>query len=279
MTRAEVLKAIEECERRGAFDTHVDPIPREIVIPVTENYHYPNNRTFFEKLSFGLKRIFIVNPFTLYQNWFVMKTKVKGRKNLCGLNAAVLTCNHITKFDCLAVRYGAAGHRVFTVAAPFNNMKGFLGDMMRAGDMIPMSESIHGMAKFNRAVADVLERRKNFLLIYPEASMWWHYKKPRPYKDGAFVIAEKFKVPVVPLFITYRESGKKDIEGQPVPYMTLHIMPPIYSNPARTRLENIEAMKNAAYDACRRVYEEVYGEPLTYACDNNNGNNSNISIS
>jgi 1-acyl-sn-glycerol-3-phosphate acyltransferase len=266
VTRRDVLNAIEKCEKNGTFDVHVDPIPREIVIPVKEDYHYPNDRTFREKLKFGFQRLFIVNPFTIYQNKIVMKTKVVGRENLRGLDAAVLTCNHITKFDCLAVRYGARGHRVFTVAAPFNNMRGFLGNMMRAGDMLPMSESIHGMVKFNKAVSDVLIKRKSFLLVYPEASMWWHYKKPRPYKDGAFVIAEKHKVPVVPQFITYRDSGKVDEEGLPVYYMTLHIMPPIYPDAKLSKLENIDLMKKTAFDACRHIYEETYGEPLSYTC-------------
>ena len=45
MTRKEVLLAIEECEKNGKFDEHVDPIPKELTIPVTEDYHYPNKRT------------------------------------------------------------------------------------------------------------------------------------------------------------------------------------------------------------------------------------------
>lgn len=95
MTRREVMTAIAESEKAGIFDVHVDPIPEELVIPVTENYHYPGKRTFAEKLKYGIEKLFVVKPYTLYQNKCVLKTAVIGRENLKGLDAAVLTCNHV----------------------------------------------------------------------------------------------------------------------------------------------------------------------------------------
>lgn len=264
MTRKEVLSAIEECEKNGTFDVHVDPIPTEIVIPVKEDYHYYPQRTLGEKIKYFFEKIFVVKPFIFYENKFVLKTKVVGKRNLKNLSAAVLTCNHVAKFDCLAMKYAARPKRTYVVAAPFNNMKGFLGEMMRAGDMIPMNTTVHGTAAFNRTVEDILTVKKKFLLIYPEEAMWWHYEKPRPYKDGAFYIATKYDVPVVPNFITYRNSGKKDDEGIPVYYFTVHISEPLYPKKELTKTENIEYLKNAAFDACRKIYESTYGKKLSY---------------
>ena len=164
----------------------------------------------------------------------------------------------------LAVKHGARGPRTFVVAAPFNNMKGFLGEMMRAGDMIPMNTTMHGTASFNKEVEHILTKKKDFLLIYPEASMWWRYKKVRPYKDGGFYIAEKYGVPVVPQFITYRASGKKDTEGIDIPYFTLHIAEPIYPKKELSKQENIEYLRQSAFEACKKIYEETYGEKLAY---------------
>ena len=267
MTRREVMTAIAESEKAGVFDVHVDPIPEELVIPVTENYHYPDKRTFSEKLKYGMEKLFVVKPYTLYQNKCVMKTTVIGRENLKGLGAAVLTCNHVAKFDCLAVKYGARGHKVYAVAAPFNNMKGFLGEMMRAGDMLPLNTTLRGTRSFNETVEYVLVQKKAFLLIYPEASMWWHYKKVRPYKDGAFSIAAKYGVPVVPQFITFTERETCDAEGIPEVSFTLHIATPVYPKPELGKKENTDYLKQTAFDACRKIYEEFYGVPLTYTCD------------
>lgn len=266
MTRLDVLNEIEKSEKAGVFDRHVDPIPREIVIPVTEEYRYVSERKFWEKVKYALEKFFMVKPFTLYENKIVLKTRVVGRENYKGLKAAVLTCNHVAKFDCLAVQHAARGHRTFVVAAPFNNMKGLLGELMRAGDMLPMSESLAGLRHFNAAVEEVLVKRKNFLLVYPEASMWWMYRKPRPYKDGAFSIAAKYGVPVVPQFITYRDGKKVSEEGIREVYFTLHVMPPVYPKPELGKKDNTRYLKEAAFEACRAVYEREYGMPLSYNC-------------
>lgn len=269
MTRQEVLDKIAECEHAGAFDTHVDPIPDELVIPVTEDYHYPGRRTLLERIKYRLQKIFIVWPFTYYINKVPFKTRVVGRENLKGLTSAIVTCNHIFKFDCLVLKYGNRGHQTYTVAAPFNNMKGFLGEMMRAGDMLPLANSLHGISHFNRAVERALTEKRQFVVYYPEGSMWWHYKKPRPYKGGAFYTAVKYNVPVVPQFITFEDNDKKIGEGGfPEKHYTLHILPPIYPDITLSRKEDAERMRRLAFEGCRKVYEDTYGIPLSYESDN-----------
>lgn len=267
MTRKEVMNEIEKSEREGVFDNHIDPIPKELIVPVTEDYNYTFDRTFFEKIKFAFEKALLVKPFTLYQNWFKLKTSYIGRENLKGLGGAVLTCNHVTKFDCLAVKHGARRHRTFVLAAPFNNMKGLLGELMRAGDMLPLNTTVHGNMKFNNTIKNILIKKKKFLLVYPEASMWWNYKKPRPYKDGAFNIAVKYNVPVVPQFITFKQSNKFDEEGINIPKLTLHISKPIYPKDNLSRKENVLYLKNMAFNACKEIYEKTYNIPLSYTFD------------
>ncbi len=267
MLRRDVLAEIERCEKAGEFDRHVDPIPREITLPVDGSYRYVGERTFWEGLKYRLQKVFGVWPSIWFVNTFMLKTRFVGRENLKGLKAAVLTCNHVDKFDCLAVKYGAFGHRTYTVAADFNNMKGALGELMRAGDMLPLNTEIQGQKKFSRAVERVLKRKKQFLLVYPEASMWWHYRKPRPFKDGAFSFAAKYGVPVVPQFITFRDLDKTDAEGLPLQQFTVHIEKPIYPREDLSRRENIAYLREQSFAACQRIYERVYGVPLRYTCD------------
>ena len=90
------------------------------------------------------------------------------------------------------------------------------------------------------------------------------YEKPRPFKEGAFHYADKFDVPVIPTFITFRDSGKVDGEGLPIKYFTVHIMPPIYRDPSQNRAENVKTMMDKNYQMCKAKYEEVYGKPLVY---------------
>ncbi len=266
MTRREVLERIQASERAGVFDAHIDPIPQELILPVDQNYHYPNQRDFFEKCRYGAENLLLVKPFTLYASAIMHHASFLGRENLKGLKGAVLTCNHVTKFDCLIVKQACQRHTTYVVAAPFNNMNCFLGELMRAGGMLPLNSSLHGMENFNRMVEEVLVNRKQFLLVYPEASMWWNYPKPRPYKDGAFHMAFKYNVPLVPQFITFTPGKKLDREGLSIPKLTLHITKPLCPRAELSKKENIELLKAEAFDACRKIYEQTYGKKLCYTC-------------
>ena len=48
------------------------------------------------------------------------------------------------------------------------------------------------------------------ILIYPEQSMWYNYRKPKPLKVGAFSFAVKNNVPVLPIFITCEDTENFD---------------------------------------------------------------------
>ena len=255
MTRRDVMERIKECEEIGEFQEHVDPIEFNNVIHVDENFHYIEH-PLDERIVYFLKDIFIVRPFTLHLNKVRFKTKVFGKENLKGIDAAVLTCNHIDKFDCLAVK-GTVGQRLYITAAPFNNQKGRLGDLMRVGGMLPMSEDESGMIAFNNAISTLLSKNK-FILFYPEQAMWWHYRKPRPLKKGAFYTAVKNNVPVVPMFITFTGSGKFDKEGIEKDNFTLHIMEPIYPDASLSERERIEDMRCKNSEVWKKTYEAFY---------------------
>lgn len=262
MSRAQVVAQINECEKRGEFDKHIDPVDYSMVIPVDENYHFIK-KGFIEKTKYFFENTFIVRPYTFYLNKIKFKTRINGKVNIRGIKAAVVTCNHVNKFDCLVVK-GAIGQKLYVTAAPFNNMKGFLGEMMRAGKMIPLSESFSGMKKFNQAIDTLLNKNK-FVLFYPEQAMWWYYKKPRPNKNGAFHYAVKNNVPVIPSFITFVETGKTGEEGFSQKQFILNFGKPIYIKPELTARENIEYLKNANFQAWKEIYETFYSKKLEYA--------------
>lgn len=107
------------------------------------------------------------------------------------------------------------------------------------------------------------------MLIYPEQSMWWNYRKPKPLKKGAFTFATRNNVPVLPCFITMEDSDILGDDGFYVQEYTIHVAPPIYPDQNKTRAENIEYMRQKNYNIWKQVYEETYKEPLTYSCDKN----------
>ena len=56
--------------------------------------------------------------------------------------------------------------------------------------------------------------------------MWWNYRKPKPLKPGAFDMALKNHVPVVPCFITMADSDLVGADGFPVQEYTPHLGAP-----------------------------------------------------
>ena len=122
------------------------------------------------------------------------------------------------------------------------------------------------MIEFMKAVDTILQRG-DFILIYPEQSMWWNYRKPKPLKNGAFKFATKNDVPVIPIFITMQDSDIIGEDGFPVQEYIVNIEEPIYPNEYLSIKENTEMMKNKNYEVWKEVYEKFYKIPLEYTTE------------
>ena len=123
------------------------------------------------------------------------------------------------------------------------------------------------MINFTSAVNALLKRGES-VLVYPEQEMWWNYRKPRPFKVGAFKIAYRAGVPVLPTFITMQDDEKRlDENGYPVQRHTLHILPPVYPDVALGDKAGAEKMKEEAFALCKAKYEEIYRVSLVYGSE------------
>lgn len=236
MTYQEIQERIKEYESEQKFDQHIVPINYENAIKVDENFDYIGNN-FGTRFRQFFQKIFVVNPYSWWKNNVVNRVRVYGRENLKNLDSAIVTCNHTNMFDCLAIKKALRGRKVKITAGDFNNQRGFFGEMMRVGGMMPFGSNREGMKNFNEAFKYFVDK-KYFIAFYPEQAMWPDYEKPRPLKNGAFHYAVKYDLPILPIFITYRSSGRIAKNGREIKYMNLHILPPIYSK-KEDRLERI----------------------------------------
>ena len=100
--------------------------------------------------------------------------------------------------------------------------------------------------------------------------MWWNYRKPRPFKIGAFKIAVRAGVPVLPAFVTMKDDETKlDEHNYPLQHYTLHIMPPVYADASLNEKQAAEKMRQDTFALYKAKYEEVYGVPLAYSEEEN----------
>lgn len=262
ITKREILKNIEICEKQGKYDEHTIPLDWDNALPVDKDFKYLKLK-FGEKLKTFFQNLFIVKPFTRKIAKKEMQIKIIGAENLKNINSAIITCNHIHKFDCLLIKYALRHHRHRITAGAFNNQKGWFGEMMRVGGLMPFSSNFSAMSNFNKAMEYLLQK-KYFIVFYPEHAMWLNYKKPRPLKNGAFHYATKHNQPLIPMFITLTENGKFDEENLPLYQYTLNILKPIYPQKNLSNKENIEYMKKKNFEMWKNLYEEFYKTTLSY---------------
>lgn len=273
ISRIKVLNKIEEFERDGKFDIDVeDDPPTKPLLPEKSDY-------LRKKIHHKINRVIAYKVARRYMNGLVKNKKliikeVIGLENWKELKGgAIITCNHFSAMDSFAMQYAydltkfqkdrRALYKVIR-EGNYTSFPGIIGFFMRNCNTLPLSSNTRTMGMFLSAT-DKLLKDNNFVLVYPEGSMWWNYRKPKPLKPGAFNLACRSDVPILPCFITMNDSELIDSDGFPVQELTIHIEKPIYPDKELSKKENIENMKNENFELWKNIYEETYNTPLSYA--------------
>ena len=267
-----VLKKIRDYEHQERFseDVEQDP-PTRPIEPGEVDYTR-------KKLKSKLKTRFAYFIARRYLNKINRKKilivkDIIGKENLAKLKTgAVLTCNHFNALDSFAMEMAYESsvdrrkkkfYRVIR-EGNYTSFPGFYGFLMRNCYTLPIATKPQAMKEFMKSTNELLERG-NFVLVYPEQSMWWNYKKPKPLKKGAFTFAVNSNVPVVPCFITMKDSDIVGTDGFKVQEYTIHILEPIYPDPLKSKNENINMLMDKNYALWKDLYEKTYEKPLVYS--------------
>lgn len=274
--RLDVIERIAQLEREGKFDIDVeqDPPGKELK---PEDINYLPRRTYSKiktHMAYYLARKFMNHM--IAQKQLIVK-EIRGIENFRDLDSgAVITMNHFNALDSFAAQivYEASGqkkrkfYRVIK-EGNYTSFPGFYGVLMRNCNTLPLSSNKDTMKKFLAAVDKVL-RDGNFVLVYPEQSMWWNYRKPKPLKRGAYNFAVNSNVPVLPIFITMEDSDVLDADGFPVQEYTIHVAKPIYPDKSLGNRDNSIRMMQENAKVWQEIYEDFYGVPLEYTTENRN---------
>ena len=148
----------------------------------------------------------------------------------------------------------------------YTSFPGFYGFLMRHCNTLPLASNHKTLKKFMEATDTVL-KSGNFVLIYPEQSMWWNYRKPKPLKHGAFMFACRNNVPVLPCFITMRDTDIVGDDGFFVQEYTIHIGKPIKPDKNLPYTKAVTKLAEENYNVWKEIYEKEYGIPLYYTTE------------
>lgn len=269
--RVAACEKINELERTGVFDKDVedDPPSRMIMPDEIEYVKKTAAQKIKAKIAFYMAKKFY---YKLEKKKMVkINNEVEGLENLKNLDTgAIITCNHFNAMDSFAMHWvylksGQKKRKLYRVIREGNytSFPGFFGFLMRNFYTLPLSSNHKTMKKFMEAINELLLGGQ-FILIYPEQSMWWNYRKPKPLKPGAFSFASKNNVPVLPIFITMRDSEVLGPDGYYVQEYKMHVGKPIFPPEGKNARQSTEYMLKENERVWKEIYEREYQMPLEY---------------
>jgi 1-acyl-sn-glycerol-3-phosphate acyltransferase len=272
--RLEINKKIEELEKQGKFDVDVADDPAApILLPEQVDYLREKKMNKIKtKVVTAMAEVFFDK---MVEEKQIIIKEVIGLENLESVTTGgIITSNHFNPYECFSVIktfYNSSlnkEHKIYEVIREgnFTNFPGFYGMAFRHCNTLPLSSNHQTMKKLYNAI-EVILNRGDFILIYPEQSMWLNYKKPKPLKDGAYRFAVKNNVPIIPFFITTKDSENIDDSGFPILEYYIHIEKPIYKDENLSDKDNINIMREKNYIIWKNIYENFYGQKLEYMCD------------
>lgn len=136
--------------------------------------------------------------------WRIRRMLRPYKEALAG--GAITIANHCYRHDCASVLTAlhASHHTRIPMFAPNFRTKDQIFLRMVGGIPIPSPEDgLSAMKAFNAAF-DEFHRRGHWFHIFPEAKRWDWYKPLRPFQKGAFTMAYKYRMPIIPCAVTYR---------------------------------------------------------------------------
>ena len=260
--RLEILEKIKEYEKLGGEyffkDVENDP-PTKVLMP--EDVDYLKKKLSSKIKYWSIQRI-IKKMLRDYAKDH--QISINGIENLQKVTGgAMITTNHFHYFDCAPIIYALkqikSKKKLYAVIREGNyQIPGLFGTLLRNFTTFPLSSNIKTTMNLNKAIDTVLAKGQ-FVLVYPEQSMWWKYRKPRKYRVGAFRWASRNNVPVIPCFTTMEDMSEFEDDGLPKQKITYHIGEPIYPDNNLSDKENAEMMLQKNHEFTVATYERVYG--------------------
>ena len=240
----ENIESIEELENlEHNENTNIIELWAPCEFNIDENYEYvPKEDSIFSICSdfiyYG-----IAYPILKVLTKIIYDFKIEGQENIENLeDGAISVSNHVLFLDCAMIGLAFKDKKIYYTTQEESFKIPFVRKLIKLLRAIPIPKGIENKKYFIKAISNLL-KEKNIVHVYPEASLWPYCQKIRNFKNGAFDMAVKNQVPVVPCVFTFREptgirkifKRKKDV--------TLKILKPVYSDDDKYVRQQIEELK------------------------------------
>jgi 1-acyl-sn-glycerol-3-phosphate acyltransferase len=168
-------------------------------------------------------------------DWLAFGLRVEGRARLCGSGPAILVSNHTLLLDPGLIAHAVRPRRTYFTMLEDTATIPFLGTFVRLLGGLPIPSS-PGSLRALEAAARTALGALGFLHFFPEGELYLGSQEIRPFHPGAFLLACRLEVPVIPVTTVLRERRIRGLPprvtvviGEPVP-------PPRAQGPRRAAL-------------------------------------------
>lgn len=230
------------------------------VCKVDENYDFIGK-------SWETKRRWFAYPIVLNIGvgailYFRSGLRIKGReilkqykKELSG--GYITISNHMHPHDCEAVLIATKAKSTTKIPMfqkNFETKVQYFLQLVGGVPIPPAEEGLSAMKRFNEAF-DYFHEQGYALHIFPEMSKWPWYTPLRPFQKGAFTMAYKYNIPLLPCTITYRKrTGIYRLFGpKEEPLITVTIGQPVFPDKSVTRKQDVDRMLTQSHQQMTKM--------------------------
>jgi 1-acyl-sn-glycerol-3-phosphate acyltransferase len=194
----------------------------------------------------------------------VYRVRIKGKENLPRKGGAVLVSNHTLLLDPGVLAHAIRPSRTYFTMLEETALIPFLGTFVRLLGGVPIPERPGALLALDTAARTAL-REIGFIHFFPEGECYRENQEIQPFHPGAFLLACRLNVPLVPITTVLHETrwrGRRSFRfaGKEIllpPRITVVIGAPVPAPlallPAAGRIDDGVSLKRAA----RTLSEQV----------------------
>lgn len=252
------MEEIEALEETADENEHIIELWEPLEFNIDEKYEYVSKNKLFQICS-DLLYYIIAFPILKIYTKIVYDLKIEGKEKIRNIKGgAISVSNHVLILDCAMVGLSAGRKKIYYTTTEDSFKIPLVRKLIKLLRAMPIPSKIKDKEKLIKNINELV-RNKNIVHFYPERALFPYYTKIRNFKNGAFTLAVKNNVPIIPMLFTFREpkgirkkiKSKKDV--------TLTILDPIYPSTEEKNIkQKAEELKEITYLKMKNKNEEKY---------------------
>ena len=226
---------------------HKIHMPTPFVYNVDENFVFVNRNIFF-RLSSTILFYIIAIPLLKILSILWFGLRIKGEKNLGYLKSGAITvANHMHALDSPMIACSLFPRKAHMATLKSNFEIPIIRWLVRMLGGVPIPETPKALYSFMESMREELDKGR-IVHFYPEASLWPWHSELRPFKNGAFNLAVRSSVPVVPMVFKFRDAKWPISMIRKKPLITLEVGSPIYPHEEGTNKQRIIMLRDKTHE-------------------------------